>query len=190
MITMGVMYYVIFIVIRYFSSMDTFYFRFFEPASFLLCIGFMGLWLPYLRGKKGFHFFGGAAAFLVVLAVASVFDNGGMDTSKESYYVQLTAGWNGAYGEIPEKSVVIFNDIDFRSSYYRPDVVEGTISPADTFEDVKNTYYGSKYLCIRREFAEVMLESGEYEESVARELEERIKVLEDGKKFLVIELRE
>ena len=30
-------YYGIFIVIRYFSSMDSFYFRFFEPASFLLC---------------------------------------------------------------------------------------------------------------------------------------------------------
>lgn len=103
--------------------------------------------------------------------------------------MQLTGQWEESYEEIPERSVVIFNDIDFRSSYYRPDVVEGTISPADTFEGVKETYYGSEYLCIRREFAEVMLESGEYEESVARELEAGLDVMGDREEFLVIGLR-
>jgi len=190
MLTMAVMYYGIFIVIRYFSSMDTFYFRFFEPASFLLCLGLMGLWLPYLRGKKGFHFFGGAAAALVLLAAAAVFENGGMDTSGESYYARLTGQWDKAYEEIPERSVVIFNDIDFRASYYRPDVVEGTISPADTLESVKETYYGSEYLCIRREFAEAMLEGGEYRESIAGALREGLSGLEDGKEFLVVDLRQ
>lgn len=189
LLTMGVMYYGIFIVIRYFSSMDTFYFRFFEPASFLICIGLMGLLLPYLRGKKGFHFFAGATAMLVLLATVSVFENGGMNTSEESYYAQLTAQWEKSYEEIPERSVVIFNDIDFRSSYYRPDVVEGTISPADTFEGLKEAYYGSEYLCIRREFAEVMLKDGEYEESIMRELEDGLKALEGGREFLVIRLR-
>ena len=188
MLTLGVMYYLIFIVIRYFSSMDTFYFRFFEPASFLICIGLMGLLLPYLRGKRSFHFFGGAAAVIVILSVTAVFDNGGMDAEKGGYYAQLTGQWEESYEEIPERSVVIFNDIDFRSSYYRPDVVEGTISPADTFEGVKETYYGSEYLCIRREFAEVMLESGEYEESVARELEKGIDAMGDREEFLVIGL--
>ncbi len=190
MLTMGVMYYLIFIVIRYFSSMDTFYFRFFEPASFLICIGLMGLLLPYLRGKKGFHFFGGAMAALVVLAMASVLENGGLDVREGGYYDELTRQWQEAYEEIPEKSVVIFNDIDFRASFYRPDVVEGTVSPAETFEDVKETYYGSEYLCVRREFAEVMLESGEYEQSVASALEKGLGALAEGKEFVVIELGE
>lgn len=185
MIAMAVSYYLIFIVIRYFSSMDTFYFRFFEPASFLLCIAFIGLLLPYLRGKKGFHFFGGAVTVLVAVAVISIFDTGGMDGA-DAYYLKLARQWDEAYEEIPEKSVIIFNDIDFRSSYYRPDVVEGLISPADTFEVIQKTYYGSEYLCIRREFAETMLEAGEYDESVAGRLANGI---EEGEgEFLVISL--
>ena len=190
MITIGVMYYLIFIVIRYFSSMDTFYFRFFEPASFLICLGLMGLLIPYLRSKKGFHFFGGAVAALVILAMASVFDHSGMNVWEGEYYAELTRQWQKSYEEIPEKSVVIFNDIDFRASYYRPDVVEGTVSPAETFEDIKEIYYGSEYLCIRREFAEVMLESGEYEKSIASELENGLSALEEGREFVVIGLGE
>lgn len=188
MVFMGGSYYLIFIVIRYFSSMDTFYFRFFEPASFLLCMAFIGLLLPYLRGKKGFCFFGGAVSVLVFLAAASLFDNGGMNR-EDNYYAQLTGQWDKAYEEIPEKSVIIFNDIDFRSSWYRPDVVEGTVSPADTAEDLRTAYYGSKYLCIRREFAEVMLDAGEYDESVEALLEEGMRG-ENGGEFLVIPLAE
>ena len=189
MLTMAVMYYVIFTAIRYVSSMDTFYFRFFEPASFLFCIGLTGLLLPYLKGKKGFSFFAGAVSIMVVLAVWSVFENGGME-QKESYYGQLTSQWEQAYEEIPERSVIIFNDIDFRSSYYRPDVMEGTISPSDTIQTLRDTYYGSDYLCIRAEFVRAMLESGEYEESVSGWLEEGMENLEEGKAFLVLSLKE
>ena len=181
----AVSYYLIFTVIRYFSSMDTFYFRFFEPASFLLCLGLMGLLLPYLRGKKGFHFFAGAVSALVILAVASVFENGGLDAS-QGYYRQLSAQWEQACEEIPERSVVIFNDIDFRASWYRPDVVEGTITPEDTMEGLKETYYGSDYLCIRGEFAQVMLESGEYQESVRGALEKGMDEMAQGEEFVVI----
>lgn len=189
LLTMAAAYYVIFIGIRYVSSMDTFYFRFFEPASFLFCIGILGLLLPYIKGKKGFHFFAGAVSVLVILAVWSVFENGGMEQSG-GYYSQVTEQWKNAYKEIPERSVVIFNDIDFRSSYYRPDVVEGTITPEDTLERVKETYYGSRYLCIRAEFAEVMLESGEYDDSISGWLKEGMEKLEKGEDFLVLPLNE
>lgn len=188
LLAMGTVYYLVFIVIRYFSSMDTFYFRFFEPASFLLFIGLAGMALPYLRNKLGFRFFGGAAAALILLCVISVYENGGMDT-EDKYFDQLSGQWDEAYKEIPEKSVVIFNDIDFRSSWYRPDVVEGTISPLDTFEGIKETYYGSEYLCLRREFAEVMLKSGEYEESIEEKLREGLDGQEKDGEFLVISLQ-
>lgn len=187
LIVMAVVYDVVFIGIRYFSSMDSFYFRFFEPATFLLCIALIGLLLPYLRGKKGFHYFAGMVTLLLFTAVWSIFANGGMDRS-ENYYMALEAQWKEAYRQIPEKSVVIFNDIDFRSSYYRPDVVEGTITPEDEFTDLQETYYGSDYLCIRAEFAEVMLESGEYQESVARKLEEGLAEKQEGD-FVVIALK-
>lgn len=188
LITMAASYYVIFTGIRYFSSMDTFYFRFFEPASFLMCIGLIGLLLPYVKGKKGLCFFAGAVSAIVLIAVVSVFENGGM-SREEGYYAQLCSQWEEAYAEIPEKSVIIFNDIDFRSSYYRPDVVDGIISPADTLSDIQNTYYGSDYLCIRAEFAEAMLESGEYDESVSGWLMRAATERREDEAFLVLSLK-
>ncbi len=188
MITMAVLYYVIFIGIRYVSSMDSFYFRFFEPGTFLLCIGVIGLVLPYLRGKTGFHYFAGAVTVIMMIAVLSVFENGGMDGSN-SYYKSLEQQWAKAYAEIPERSVVIFNDIDFRSSFYRPDVVDGTITPETEFEELKTTYYGSEYLCMKAEFAKVMLESGEYRESVADELTKGMMNKKEEDEFIVISLR-
>lgn len=188
LIVLAVVYDVVFIAVRYVSSMDSFYFRFFEPATFLLCIALIGLVLPRLRGKKGFHYFAGMVTLLLITAVWSIFENGGMD-SQDNYYLALEEQWEEAYAGIPEKSVVIFNDIDFRSSYYRPDVVEGTITPGDEFADLQQTYYGSDYLCIRAEFAAVMLESGEYHSSVSGKLQEAL----TGKKpeeFVVIALRE
>lgn len=189
MITMAVMYYVIFIGIRYVSSMDTFYFRFFEPGSFLFCMGICGLILPLLREKKGFHYFSAASAALIIIAVLSVFENGGMDTS-DSYYESLTKTWDAAYAGIPEKSVIIFNDIDFRSSYYRPDVVDGMISPEDTFEELKNRYYGSDYLCIRAEFVRTMLEEGDYDKSINVQLAEGLDALSEKEEFVVLSLKQ
>lgn len=188
LIVTAVVYDVVFIGIRYVSSMDSFYFRFFEPATFLLCIALIGLLLPYLRGKKGLYYFAGMAALLLAAAVWSVFENGGMDR-EDNYYLALEGQWEEAYSQIPERSVVIFNDIDFRSAYYRPDVVEGMITPGDEFADLQNTYYGSDYLCIRTEFAQAMLESGEYCDSV----EEKLREGADGKEpeeFVVIALQE
>lgn len=187
LIVMAAAYDVIFIGIRYVSSMDSFYFRFFEPATFLLCIGVLGLLLPYLRGKKGFHYFAGMVTLLLGISIWSVFENGGMDRG-DNYYLALEAQWDEAYAQIPERSVVIFSDIDFRSSYYRPDVVEGMITPQDDFEDLQNTYYGSDYLCIRAEFAEVMLESGEYRDSVVKKLQEGLTGT-DAEDYVVIPLR-
>lgn len=187
LVIMAAAYVVIFIAIRYVSSMDSFYFRFFEPATFLLCVGLLGMLLPYMKGKRGFYYFAGMVTVILVLAAWSVFENGGMDRS-DNYYQALEQQWEKAYEQIPEKSVIIFNDIDFRSSYYRPDVVEGVITPEDEFSALLATYYGSDYLCIRVEFAEVMLESGEYKESVAEKLKEGI-AGKEGEEFAVISLR-
>lgn len=190
MITLAVSYYLIFIAIRYVSSMDTFYFRFFEPASFLLCLGLMGLLLPQLQGKKGFHYFAGVITVVMFTAVLAVFDKDGMNSENLNggYYSELAAQWDDAYEGIPKKSVVIFNDIDFRSSWYRPDVVEGIITPEDTLETIRATYYGSDYLCIRVEFAEVMLESGEYHASIQEWMQDGMKQLTGKDKFLVLPL--
>lgn len=188
LITMAVLYDVIFIGIRYVSSMDTFYFRFFEPASFLFCLGMIGFLLKYFRGKEGFRYFAVFVTSIVLIAVLSVFENGGMER-KNSYYQNLVTQWEEAYANIPEKSVVIFNDIDFRSSYYRTDVIDGIITPADTFEEIKMQYHGSDYLCIRKDYVKTMLESAEYDTSINEQLSRGIASLEGEDEFVVISLK-
>ncbi len=188
MITMAVMYYGVFTAIRYVSSMDSFYFRFFEPATFLLCIGVIGLLLPDLKSGSKAYFFGGAVSVCVILSIWSVFDRGELSV-QQPYYEAVTEQWEQAYAEIPQKSVIIFNDIDYRSSWYRPDVVDGIITPQDTKESVKQTYYGSEYLCIRRTFVEEMLSSGEYNKEIQDWLSQGLKAGTEDQKFVVLPLR-
>lgn len=188
MITMAVMYYGIFIAIRYVSSMDTFYFRFFEPATFLLCIGVIGLLLPDLKSGSKAYFFGGAVSVCVILSIWSVLDRGELSV-QQPYYEAVIEQWEQAYAEIPQKSVIIFNDIDYRSSWYRPDVVDGTITPQDTKESVKQTYYGSEYLCIRRTFVEEMLSSGEYNKEIQDWLSQGLRDGTEERKFVVLPLQ-
>lgn len=189
LIVMAVFYYGIFIAVRYVSSMDTFYFRFFEPGTFLFCVGFVGLLLPYLRGKRVFSFGAGAVTLLLLLSVWSMYENGEL-TGSSIYYEAMTAQWEQAYREIPEKSVVIFNDIDYRSSWYRPDVVDGTITPEDTPERLRDTYYGSDYLCIRKSFAEEMLSEGDYGPGVREMLQKGLTDAPEDAEFVVIRLGE
>ena len=179
MIAFGISYYLIFIAIRYVSSMDTFYFRFFEPASFIICLGLITLLLPFIKGKKGTKYF---AAFMTAVLVLSTATMLGSQDFKNgtSYYDTLTKEWDEDYKEIPQKSVVIFSDLDFRSAYYRPDVIGGEIRPEDCFADLCEKYSGSDYLCIKREFAETMLESGEYDSTVAEKMESGLKELQDN----------
>lgn len=188
MITFGVCYYVIFIAIRYVSSMDTFYFRFFEPASFLICLGLFGLLLPYVRNKAGIPAMAVLITVFMLLSMATMIQTDALD-GDDAYYHDLCARWDGAYEEIPEKSVVIFSDLDFRSSYYRPDVISGEIRPENSFADIQAMYYGSDYLCIKRENVEIMLQSGEYEPTMAAKMEEAVKKLQDNQEYAVIDLK-
>lgn len=187
LLTLGAFYYVIFIGIRYVSSMDTFYFRFFEPASFLISIGLFGLLLPYLRGKKAFGYLAGAVTAILVLVGAAYIGTDSLAV-KNSYYENLTAAWDNAYKEIPDKSVVIFSDMDFRASYYRPDVVEGEIRPEDSLENIRQTYYGSEYLCIRAEYAKTMLEDGTYSESIQQALQKGLAECKGDVEYVRIKL--
>ena len=188
LLTLGVSYYLIFIVIRYRSSMDSFYFRFFEPASFLLCIAFIGLLLPRIKGKAGVRYFAGVASSFLLIIMISMIVSGDLN-SENAYYNRLAVQWDQAYREIPAKSVVIFDDIDFRSAYYRADVIDGLITPQDTYADLQKTYYGSDYLCIRKEFVDTMLASGEYDTSVTEKLSEALQNAKETEEYLVIGLR-
>ena len=172
-IVMALTYYVMFTAIRYVSSMDTFYFRFFEPATFILSVGLIGVILPYMRSGKMLGTIRIVAVTLMLLLIVSIIQTGGLNIS-DSYYGKLTRNWEKTYSQIPEKSVVIFSNLDMRSKYYRPDVVEGTIYPEDTWETVKANYYGSEYMCILTSDAKKMIEEPVYDSEVEAKIRDAL----------------
>ncbi len=187
-------YYIVFTVIRYFSSMDTFYFRFFEPASFILTIGLIHWVLTRIEDHsfRKINITKSACVvsmLLIVLLLAECIQTiaATRSNTSPSYYEIIKSEWDAAYSEIPPKSVVIFSDLDYRSEYYRSDVVGGEITTVDTMDDLKKRYFGSDYLCIQKEYAYSMIECLEYSEDVTNMLSS---ALENSKaqKYMTIKL--
>ncbi len=177
----GVIYYCMFIVIRYFSSMDTFYYRFFAPATFLITLGLAELIREKTYEKSYRYLLVPMALFLAIFLWSDLTDH----VMKKSfpYYEIVQMSWDEDYAEIPERSVVIFSTMDYRSLYYRTDVVEGTINPDDTMDSLRQRYYGSHQMCILSSDARAMLESGIYDASVNTEIETS---LQNSGKYCVI----
>ena len=185
LIIMPLTYYLMFIVIRYFSSMDTFYFRFFEPATFLLTIGLINEIRLHIKNSTMLHIVNGVYALIFAIMIISItntiFVSMNIDTD---YYSIAKSEWDAQYEEIPERSVVIFSDLDYRSEYYRPDVVNGVIDPSDSVVTLREKYYGSNYLVIQKEYAEVMIESNAYSDDITKMLVECLSTNKDAKKYI------
>ncbi len=183
-ITTSVIYYGMFIVIRYFSSMDTFYYRFFAPATFLLTLGLAELIIEDIKGKKYESYILVAATILfAIFACSDLTDH--IMKNKLSYYEIVQMSWDEDYAEIPDHSVVIFSTLDYRSLFYRPDVIEGTIDPEDTMDSLKDRYYGSNYMCILTDDAKAMREANFYDDSIEEAIDD---ALTSAGKYCVIEL--
>lgn len=176
----GTVYYGMFIVIRYFSSMDTFYYRFFAPATILIVLGIADA----IRERGKLRILGITVAVLLLISSYGMIADHILKTDVP-YYEIITSSWDHDYEEIPERSVVIFSTLDYRSSYYRPDVVEGTIDPSDTMDTLKARYHGSSSLCVLRTDAETMVGSGIYDRPVSEALSGAI---DPEKKYAVIPL--
>lgn len=188
LIIMAVVYYAMFIVIRYRSSMDTFYFRFFAPATFLLVIGVIGLVLKTFDVSRA----GRYLAFFVTVIISATFveQAGGTDFSHSHDYYDITINsWSEIYSEIPERSVVIWSDLDYRSTWYRADVIAGELFGDDTPDTLKVRYYGSENMCIRADYAETILAEGEYDAELKAYIQEALDSAKEGTTYLSISLR-
>ena len=187
LIVTAIVYYAMFIVIRYRSSMDTFYFRFFAPATLLLVLGLICIILEERRG------IGTAACILASVAVLALFTDcmGDIETSGgDSMYEICAAEWDVAYRDVPERSVVIWSGLDYRSTWYRPDVVGGQLYEDDTMETLRERYYGSEYMCISTEYVDAILAEGNY----AAEIKDKIREasaenMNTSGDYIVIKLR-
>ncbi len=184
LITTSVIYYGMFIVIRYFSSMDTFYYRFFAPATFLFTLGVAELLINDIKEKNlSKYILTIAIVLFAIFACSDLTDH--ITKNKLSYYDIVQMSWDEDYAEIPDHSVVIFSTLDYRSLFYRPDVVEGTINPDDTMDSLRDRYYGSNFLCILTDDAIAMRDADFYDNSIEMAIDEG---LSNAGKYCVIEL--
>ena len=187
LVVMAVFYYVMFIIVRYRSSMDTFYFRFFAPATVLLVLGVIDLVVRDTETARKILMV--LAAFVSVVVIANLADGivkAANWKNETTYYDITTAEWDEAYKEIPAKSAIIWNDIDYRSSWYRPDVYNGELEPSDSWQSVTDRYSGSDYICMKKEDAQAVIESGEYENDLTRALEDAVNSASAEAKYVVI----
>ncbi|MBQ0027314.1 MAG: hypothetical protein KBS96_01805 [Lachnospiraceae bacterium] len=188
LIMMAIVYYGMFIVIRYRSSMDTFYFRFFAPATFLLTLGIIGLVLEKFDMSKAKGYLGVFVTVLVLMSLISICRETDFTHTGDYYDITINS-WKSAYAQIPEKSVVIWSDVDYRSLWYRSDIVEGELYSDDTPESLKSRYYGSDYMCIRKDYAETILSEGEYDESFKGIIREAVTQSDAEAVYISIALR-
>ena len=200
LIVTSLVYYAMFIVIRYRSSMDTFYFRFFAPASLMLVLGIIRVVMG--AGDKAAWYFGecgcnlrsvgSAACVLAGVVVLALFTDcmGDIESSGGDNMYEICAGeWDVAYRDVPERSVVIWSGLDYRSTWYRPDVVGGQLYEDDTLETLRERYYGSQYLCISTEYVDTILAEGNYAAEIKDAIREACADAAADSDYVVINLK-
>ncbi len=192
-ITMALVYYGAFICIRYRSSMDTFYFRFFAPATVLLCIGLIE---PALRLYKtledehtAFKRLGHvAAAILALICIGSTMNSASKISEADGrvFYDTTVANWDTVYSEIPVKSVVIWSNLDYRSTWYRPDVISGELYMDDTYESLRDRYSASESIVIKKDDALVIVSEPDYDETLRTHINDAIDRSQESDKYVIL----
>lgn len=99
----GLIYYLVFIVYRYTSTMDHFYYRFFIPGTVLFLVA--GINQLLLHKIKYIHF---AVAILCLFLIAS-YAVPGLTYYKGEGYKEIVRKWDKTYGSIRPNSIVLFS---------------------------------------------------------------------------------
>ena len=191
LIMMSVIYYVMFIAVRYRSSMDTFYFRFFAPATVLFTAGLTGLIIMASEAlsahpKRIYAALAAVTAVMTAACLLNMTESADEWMNERSYYDIATGIWDEAYSEIPYKSVILWNPMDFRSSWYRPDVYSGELYTDDTIDSLKERYYASEHICMLRSDAQTVIADGGYDPGLTDSLKDAVLAAPKDNSFVVI----
>lgn len=138
-LSMGLFYYVAFIIVRFRSTMDPFGARFFAPASMMISIGLLGLIISkygkYLEWIKA-----GIAVILIVLSCGLI-QNLSKCSIEDSDYVETKVFYEENTKDIPQGGVIIQQDLKRFVRAFRPDVRQvNYITEDDTIEGLKEGF--------------------------------------------------
>lgn len=174
----GLAYYVIFTVVRFKSSMDTFGFRFWAPASMLILMGLVSYYLEWETARRNDYYIQliRIAVYCIgmVLMIAGVFILVYQDIqiqSNNTAYAKIEKEITMYFKEVPAESIVLererwidenseeHNGEEYNSTYvnyFRPDIVilpwvwnDKTCQKNSTsLEELKFQYRDFKHICI------------------------------------------
>lgn len=191
----GLVYDLMFIWVRFHSTMDPFGSRFFAPGSTLIVIAL----LEFLSDRIGAHIKGIVCWMMIAVLAMSTYSQivSVQGTAPDqSAYRKFMAQINNDYYEVPDKSAVLYyaNDpvYDKKTGMLRPDILfaEG-IGEKDTMADVFEQYQTSDYICIKKDVLQSMILShpDSFDTSVVTFFTKALAQSKENKTYVTIDVR-
>ncbi|MBR3517401.1 MAG: hypothetical protein IKO10_13935 [Lachnospiraceae bacterium] len=190
----AVTYDALFIAIRFFSTMDIFYYRFFAPVAGILFTGLVLLpeeaWVERLQ-RGAFRYLPLAASVFAAFVVVNLTVQDGK-LYQTGEYEELKAKALEDYREIPANSVCLYarEDPEYLMLYFRPDVVFFTktdscydsyeIPLGETVEEMLAKYADYAYICIAKDRVEEIAQTEVADCFRAQETEGKYIILPTG----------
>ena len=169
-ISFGLTYLTVFTIVRFFSSMNPFNYRFFAPGTLLILTGMVSIALDKFKDinlKPAAYII----SALLILAILSMLPDMKKITSDETAYQAEKNACQITTMNIPSHVAVINYDIDYKCLYWRTDsAFYGVISPEDEMDDIIARYSGYDGVCIKREEAIRLIGEGTCSASVEEQL--------------------
>ena len=165
-VSVGVFYYAVFIFVRYHSTMDSFGYRFFAPASVLISIGLADCLMDYLMQKKvNVHAVMTGIFLLICLSDISLLDT----LRKRDYnaYEDFRYSIQAEFKGVPPRSMVLDTDCRDYWCVIRPDIALSNLRKGESSPELIGRAAPYDYICIKRTTLEdKILSDGDYSASV------------------------
>lgn len=144
----GLFYDVIFIYIRFHSSMDPFGYRFLVPGSVLISIGLIGYFQKrYPVNLKNLALVG--IIILIVMTMAMI-QNISTYTRETTYYHKYESGILSELSKITAGAMILNYDGEYSARAFRTDImINGKIYPDDTINKIMKRYEASNSIWIK-----------------------------------------
>lgn len=173
-ILVGIFYYIMFVIVRFNSSMNNFDYRFFAPASLLILIGLVTIYrenlnsLP-LRATRNI------LCFALLLGVLSVISTDAQMNTEYTAYNVLRMNVLNEYREVPPRSCILNNSASYEGIYFREDLdVNTIIGYTETWDEMMNRLSCYENVCIKKEDAQFAIDSGYFSDSVCEHLQDAL----------------
>lgn len=186
----GIFYYLVFILVRFHSSMDTFSFRFFAPAGMMVSIGVFGLIKDKLENRlKSIQVV--ICLFLCILC-GCLMQNIRSCTIETSAYRAVYSDITEFNAIIPSKGIILNYDGSYLLYAFRPDIMidrpdtvaDGRILYHDTMETIIQKYDKSDSIWIRREILNAIINDENYSDEIRNTFSQYVVEGADGNEYV------